>query len=362
LQQIPGESPSLEEEDYCESSGIEDVLSDSPHVDYAWEERKVRKARSSDPMTDPIFRERMFDSGLAASPGTSDRVPGTHRAVLQGLTWLKKHQGGDGSWSSIGFQALCDGIPCPGIGEGSRWKTTGLALLAFLGEGCTRTRGPFRSTVRRALKFLVDHQGTDGSFGGNGGTGEDLEAQAVCAVALAEAHARGNRGPLLRRPARLAAEFLVSRQIPGSGWGRGSGGPCDARTTAWALFALHAMEIAGLDVPHDRAMEPEALTEGAADLVPEESSGARNGNSLAPQEAEGGVDLERVFLALISSETDDDARMIMTAGGIGGLIARQGKNGCLKGSWSASDLPFLPKDRVQATALCTRILERFPLS
>ena len=64
---------------------------------------------------------------------------------------------------------------------------TGLALLAFLGEGSTMRGGKYRDNVRRGVKWLISQQGEDGLFGTNA-TGDYIYDHAIAALAMCEAY------------------------------------------------------------------------------------------------------------------------------------------------------------------------------
>jgi hypothetical protein len=173
----------------------------------------------------------------------------TESAVMMGLVWLKNHQSPDGSWSSASFPSNCKKGTCDGAGTGSDWETTGVSLLAFLGAGHTHKHGKFKNTVKDALKFLQEKQNADGSFGGEGGTAQDLRAHAVCAFALAEVYGLSGKSGLLVGMAQKAVDYLVSTQLPGSGWAAKKGAAADTVTTGWAVLALKAAQLSGLNVP-----------------------------------------------------------------------------------------------------------------
>ncbi|HET6204975.1 MAG TPA: hypothetical protein VFI25_19460, partial [Planctomycetota bacterium] len=89
------------------------------------------------------FRRTPFGKPGGGRQAT-DRVGGSDlptEPVLHGaLEWLKKHQDPEGRWDSDGFSKNCKGTVCDGPGEGLHdIGVTGLALLAFLGDGNTLT-------------------------------------------------------------------------------------------------------------------------------------------------------------------------------------------------------------------------------
>ncbi len=65
------------------------------------------------------------------------------RGVKNGLEWLARNQGPDGSWRNEGGYGTYPAA------------MTGLAGMAFLASGSTATRGPYYKNVRNATDFLI---------------------------------------------------------------------------------------------------------------------------------------------------------------------------------------------------------------
>ena len=80
----------------------------------------------------------------------------TARAIELGLEWLKKHQDEDGKWDADDFAKHdVDGEPCDGPGNPVHdVGVTGLALLAFLGDGSNLRSGPYKDVVKKAVRWL----------------------------------------------------------------------------------------------------------------------------------------------------------------------------------------------------------------
>lgn len=181
-----------------------------------------------------------------ARPGLVKSGGGTkasEEAVELGLGWLARHQRSDGSWS---FQHGPDDpgqLDCP-------TGATGLALLAFLGAGYTHTQGEYRAHVGRGLKFLVDHMEVGENGGWMQGTGQaTMYVQAICAIALCEAHTL-TKDAALRQPAQLAIKFIIKAQDPQSGgWRYRIPQQGDTSVVGWQMMALQSARIAELDVP-----------------------------------------------------------------------------------------------------------------
>jgi len=196
-------------------------------------------------------------------PGGDIGGPGTtiaNQSVLAGLKWLARHQNPDGSWGSKTFQHQCRITKCLGAGDG-QFDTglTGLALLAFTGAGFT-TSGTknvfdgidFNEVVRRAVKFLIDQQLSDGSFSAIK-DGKFMYNQAICAYALADLYGQVKDRPvglLFREPAERAVKFLLECRNPGQAWRyEPRNGQNDTSVTGWVMMALKTAEHSGISVP-----------------------------------------------------------------------------------------------------------------
>ena len=180
-------------------------------------------------------------------------------AVDAGLRWLARHQGVAGGWASAHFEGRCAGGRCGGAGyDEYDAGVTGLAVLAFLGAGMTpRSETSWKDevtgrtvvageVVRRGIEWLVASLDAEGCAGGRHGS-KYMYNHAVATLALAEAY--GTTGAeALRNPAQNAVSFLVQAQNPGRGWRYSRNcGDNDTSVTSWAVAALHAAELAGLE-------------------------------------------------------------------------------------------------------------------
>ena len=70
------------------------------------------------------------------------------RAVWRGLCWLAEHQRADGSWDVFDRRPTVDDPP-----EGDVVSTS-LAILAFLSDGHTATRGRHKDVVEKGVKSV----------------------------------------------------------------------------------------------------------------------------------------------------------------------------------------------------------------
>ena len=180
---------------------------------------------------------------------------GTEKAVDLALEWLQRHQGADGAWHGRLFtdcclrEGKCSNTPqqMPGFDPG----LTSLAVLCFLGRGCTDQTGPFRTTVAGGLEYLQRIQLPDGSFD-SGGTSEVIYNHALCTLALCEAYGM-TQNPRYRAAAEKGIAYILKVQAADGGWGynreRQIGFRSDLSAVGWQLMALKSAELAGLKVP-----------------------------------------------------------------------------------------------------------------
>jgi hypothetical protein len=188
---------------------------------------------------------------LRRLPGTRPDRPGpdgdaVDRSLAGALRWLAKRQEADGSWPS--------GADYPGYREG----VTGLALLAFLGDGHSVHRGNHRATVARGIAWLRSRQGEDGRIG-DPDFARPMYGHAIATLALLEAWAldyelRQDRRSLQREIGR-AVRFILAAQKADGGWryrpraGAEDRSAGDASVTIWQLLALELARDGGFEVP-----------------------------------------------------------------------------------------------------------------
>lgn len=192
-------------------------------------------------------------------------------AVNRGLAWLKKQQLPDGSWSLQ--EPYRDGAITD-----NHTAATGLALLAFQGDGNTRFSGKYHSQVRKAWKWLLKQQAENGSFfrETEGISTGRFYTQAICTIGICELigmEKKGGKGKDLLNAAQKAVDYLVERQNRRQGgwrydveeWTdwvlvrdkerkqvvREMSTESDLSVTGWCLMALMSARAAGLYVPDE---------------------------------------------------------------------------------------------------------------
>jgi len=175
---------------------------------------------------------------------------GTEKTLLAALDWLARHQDADGRWDSDGFAKHCEANLCAGPGEALHdVGVTGLALLAFLGDGHATGFGRYRDVVVSGVRWLVDQQDPDSGLLGERTGNSFLYDHSIAAIALCEAY-NFSRSPQLRGPAQRATNFILAARNPYKAWRYSvpPDGDNDTSVTGWMVFALKAAVDAGLDV------------------------------------------------------------------------------------------------------------------
>jgi len=147
---------------------------------------------------------------------------GTVRAIERALVWLAEQQD-SGAW-----------------GGEHRVGLTGLALLAFLGNGDGK-----RLEVGRGIQFLLEQQKSNGMIGND--TGPYMYGHAIAAIALLEALVL-TREESLAAPVAAAVAFSVAAQNESGGWGyRFRDRESDTSVGGWHILLLRLAFARGDD-------------------------------------------------------------------------------------------------------------------
>lgn len=128
---------------------------------------------------------------------------------------------------------------------------TGLALLAFMGAGYTATEGEYSKNVDLGLNWLVQQQADDGYLGGGALAFDKMYCHAIATFALGEACGIPDESapePALRQALRKAVDYIVSHQGKDGGWRYREGQDGDMSMFGWQLMALKSADIAGVKV------------------------------------------------------------------------------------------------------------------
>lgn len=213
-----------------------------------------RKPSSDEPAEAPrVYENRRAPqkAEIIASHGGS---PDTEAAVAAALKWLAAHQHTDGRWDASRFGAGQDrhvgSQHLRQVGLEADNGVTGLALLAFLGNGHTHLDGDYQETVARGLDFLLATQKENGNLSGDADPFAMMYCHGMAALALSEAFAMTQDERLLA-PMRKAIRYTLASQHPTSGGWRYKPAEtvCDTSQLGWQLMALKSAELAGIEVP-----------------------------------------------------------------------------------------------------------------
>ena len=189
--------------------------------------------------------------GFGGSGKPKGGSPHTQIAVRDGLSWLAAHQDEDGSWDSDEFM-LHDPVNDRASGAGDPNHDvglTGLALLAFLGDGHSLRRGPHKQVVARAAAYLASTQDNETGLLGDAVGHSYIYNHAIATLSLCEIY-RIDGSISIKLRAQKAIDFLSRHRQPYGVWGYQPppSGSADTSVTGWALFAMKSAQDGGLNV------------------------------------------------------------------------------------------------------------------
>ena len=179
-------------------------------------------------------------------------TPQTEAAVAAALEWLAANQSADGRWDAdlhgAGRETRTLGHDRRGAGAQADTGITGLALLAFLGDGQTHLDGRHREKVQHGLEFLLASQAQDGNLAGNAELFASMYCHGIATLALSEAYALSGDERLLPG-LQKALRYTITAQHSGGGWRYQPYDAGDTSQFGWQLMALHSAELAGIATP-----------------------------------------------------------------------------------------------------------------
>jgi hypothetical protein len=180
--------------------------------------------------------------------------PDTERAVQNALAWLAEHQEKNGRWDPQrhggGRETRTFGHDRGGAGAKAETGITGLAVLAFLGNGETHLEGEHRAQVQHGLEFILGAQAADGSLAGDAEFFAAMYCHGISLLAVSEAYVlTGDRRlePGLKR----AVQYSINSQHSTGGWRYRPGDTGDMSQFGWQVMALRSAHIAGIPVPDE---------------------------------------------------------------------------------------------------------------
>jgi len=174
-------------------------------------------------------------------------------AVEAALAWLTTSQESDGSWDASrwggGRELKVAGHDREGAGTDADTAITGLAILAFLGNGQTHLEGTYRKNVQRGLEFLLRSQTPDGSLAGSARLYAKMYCHGIATLALSESLALTG-DERIRPYVERAIGFTIAAQHPVTGgWRYQPGDQGDMSQFGWQVMAIKSASLAGIAVP-----------------------------------------------------------------------------------------------------------------
>lgn len=262
------EDPPEEEEEEIEEEEPEEepIVQDFEISDHNEEDTNEDfEAVEGDPdqVSDSPFDSKDFNSVIGIGGGAGGKFGGrfggrrnlrtaggvgTEQALKDGLEWLKKHQSPDGYWDVDEFQfnnvddeATCD---CESPGSANQdVGMTGLALLAFLGNGNTTRQGPYKKVVLDGIKWIRDQQDYDTGLIGEEIGDSFIYDHAIASLAVTEAYFF-SKSPTIKATAVNAIRYIEKARNPYGAWRYDVPplGENDTSVTGWMVFALKSAE------------------------------------------------------------------------------------------------------------------------
>ena len=176
--------------------------------------------------------------------------PGVPVTIDRALHWLADHQDEDGHWDADEFMKHdTNGTPCDGPGNPVHdVGLTGLALLAFLGDGHTMRGGTYKDVVKRGVLWLREQQDDKTGLFGTPNSNEFIYDHAIAAVAMVEAYGLSDY-KLLRNNAQRGIDYLEYHRNPYLVWRyQPRDGDNDISVTGWCLMAYASARYFDLEV------------------------------------------------------------------------------------------------------------------
>jgi len=261
--------PEVEEEIEEEETEEEPIIQDFEVSDHnETDTDEVFESTEGDPdmFSDSPFDNKAFNNVIGIGGGAGGKFGGrfggnrnlraaggrgTEQALKDGLEWLKNHQEADGLWDCDGFMHLDPpDDPCTGPGDPLHdVGVTGLALLAFLGDGNTMSKGPYKDVVTRGVKWLREQQDYESGLFGEEIGHTFLYDHAIASLAMCEAY-YFSKSPLIRGVAQNAVSYILKARNPYGAWRYDVPpiGENDTSVTGWMVFALKSAEEADLKI------------------------------------------------------------------------------------------------------------------
>jgi hypothetical protein len=266
-QQIEEPPPPPPPEPVKEIQEIEPVLQDAEITET--EEQPTFDSVSDQPMKESAFNSNQWNAAVGMGGGAGGKYGGrggrgggkggggkaTARAIELGLKWLQDHQDDDGKWDCDGFMKHDEsGDPCDGPGNAVHdVGVTGLAMLAFLGDGSTMRAGAYKDNIKDGALWLRKQQQDNGLFGTNA-SNDFIYGHAIATYAMCEAYGL-SKYQTLKRNAQNGINYLEYHRNPYSVWRyQPRDNDNDTSVTGWCIMAYESAKYFKLQV-NDQALK-----------------------------------------------------------------------------------------------------------
>jgi hypothetical protein len=254
----------IEEEEPIEEPILKDAeVSDHNETD----DDQPFESSEGDPdfLSDSPFDDKNFNSIIGIGGGAGGKFGGrfggnrnlraggrgTEQALKDGLEWLANHQDPDGKWDTDEFNKHDPASDrCNGPGQGEHdVGVTGLALLAFLGDGHTTRHGLYKEKVSAGVQWLRLQQDYESGLYGEKIGHTYMYSHAIASLAMCEAY-YFSKNPILKGTTQKAVNYISRARNPYGAWRYESppNGDQDTSVTGWMIFATKAAEDGGLKI------------------------------------------------------------------------------------------------------------------
>ena len=244
---------------------VEEPIIQESELEETVEQESLEETGDPDFTSDAAFDADAWNNAVGLGGGAGGKYGGrggrgggkggspTEAAVLDALKWLRDHQSPDGYWDCDEFMyqdKYPDEPPSDGGGSAScDVGVTGLALLAFLGNGHTTNKGDFRKQVSDGINWLKSVQDSSTGLYGEEVGNSTLYNHSIASMAMGEAY-YFSKSPLLKRPMNKGASLILNSQNPYNAWRYSlePDGDNDSSITGWMVFALKTADDGGFPV------------------------------------------------------------------------------------------------------------------
>ena len=215
----------------------------------------------------PVRSGMRYGKRLRLDRAMRARESKAKQSVGSALRWLKRYQDEDGHWDSDGFGKHDLPGHDPSDGRGSAVHNvgiTGLAILAFVGDGHDLKSKVYGERLERASEWLIEQQQDNGLYGNNE-SHDYIYDHAIATLALAELCV-ASPTDAYRRSIASAVAYLEAHRNPYSVWRyQPQDNDNDISVTVWCVSALVSASHAGVRVDQTGLDNAKSFVEQVSD-------------------------------------------------------------------------------------------------